>query len=589
MRRLSTLASAAALTLLACGGSAPPASTPGTAKTTTGAHRFADFSAKLLRDYLATFPVEATALGDHTHDGEWDDWSAAGNASALRFVANARAELASFPAQELSEEEAVDASILANALDQARFEVEEMRDAERSPYAYTVLLGNGLDPLVTRDFAPLETRMKSLEGRLRGIPAVVAVAKKRLAHAPRVHTETAIEQTKGLIGLCEHDLPEMFAKVPAQKDSLEASRKLAVGALNDFAAFLHDDLLPRSDGSFRVGADAFKKTLRFQLDDPSIDPAALAADARALMKDTQSKMLGTALELWPTLMTGPVPQPATDLERKTAIRAVLDKLAEDHLDDATIVPEGKKLLDDETEFVRKNDLVGLPPEPCQVIVMPEYKRGFSTAYCDASGPLEAKPLTYVAISPPPADWPAPRRLSQYREYNRSMLADLLVHEGMPGHYLQLMHANHFHSDVRAVFQNGAFIEGWAVYAEWLMAKHGFGGAKVHMEELKMLLRAATNAVLDHEIHAGSMDEKEAIALMENEAFQEEGEAVGKWRRARLSRGQLSTYFYGFRELMKLRKEAEAKPGFTERAYNDRLIEYGSPPLRVIEQKMAKAP
>jgi uncharacterized protein (DUF885 family) len=195
----------------------------------------------------------------------------------------------------------------------------------------------------------------------------------------------------------------------------------------------------------------------------------------------------------------------------------------------------------------------------------------------------------VAISPPPADWPAARRASQYREYNRSMLADLLVHEAMPGHYLQLNHSNHFHSDIRAVFQNGAFAEGWAVYGEWVMAKHGFGGAKVHMEELKMLLRTATNAVLDHEIHAGSMEEKEALALMENEAFQEEGEAVGKWRRARLSRGQLSTYFYGFREMMRMREAAERRPGFTERAYNDRVIAFGSPPLRVIREKLAKMP
>ena len=256
--------------------------------------------------------------------------------------------------------------------------------------------------------------------------------------------------------------------------------------------------LPRSDGSFRAGPEAFKKTLRFQLDDPSVDPETLMKDARALMTETQARMLATALELWPALIRTPVPQPKTDAKKKATTLAVLDKLAEDHLGDDTIVPEAKHLLTDATEFVRAHDLVGLPPEPCAVIVMPEYKRGFSTAYCDASGPLEAKPLTLRRDRPPPADWPAERRASQYREYNRSMLADLLVHEGMPGHYLQLMHSNRFHSDVRAVFENGAFVEGWAVYGEWVMAKHGFGGPKVRMEELKMLLRTATNAVLDHE-------------------------------------------------------------------------------------------
>jgi uncharacterized protein (DUF885 family) len=122
-----------------------------------------------------------------------------------------------------------------------------------------------------------------------------------------------------------------------------------------------------------------------------------------------------------------------------------------------------------------------------------------------------------------------------------------------------------------------------------MAERGFGGPKVRMEQLKMLLRTETNAVLDHEIHAGSMDEAQALVLMRDDAFQEEGEAVGKWQRARLSRGQLSTYFYGYRELMKLRVRAETAPGFRERTYNDRLLAFGSPPLRVIRDRMSTTP
>ena len=140
----------------------------------------------------------------------------------------ARAELSSFAPAELDEEERTDASILANELDGTRFEIAEERDAEMEPRFYANLIGDGLDPLVTRDFAPLETRMKSLEGRLRGIPAIVAVAKKRLGHPARVNTETAIEQTKGLIDLCEHDLPALFAKVPPQQAALEAARQPAL-------------------------------------------------------------------------------------------------------------------------------------------------------------------------------------------------------------------------------------------------------------------------------------------------------------------------------------------------------------------------
>jgi len=138
--------------------------------------------------------------------------------------------------------------------------------------------------------------------------------------------------------------------------------------------------------------------------------------------------------------------------------------------------------------------------------MPEYKRGVAVAYCDSSGPLEEKPQTFYAISPTPKDWPKARAESFYKEYNQSMLADLSVHEAMPGHYLQAMHNNKFPSKLRAVFGSGPFVEGWAVYGEWLMAQSGFGGPRVKLQQQKMLLRVSANAILDHDIHAGTMEE-----------------------------------------------------------------------------------
>jgi uncharacterized protein (DUF885 family) len=150
-----------------------------------------------------------------------------------------------------------------------------------------------------------------------------------------------------------------------------------------------------------------------------------------------------------------------------------------------------------------------------------------------------------------------------------------------------MHNNRFPSKVRAVFSHGAFVEGWAVYTEWVMAQHGFGGARVRMQRQKMALRMAANAIIDNGVHAGTMTEKDAMKLMTEDAFQEEGEAVGKWRRARLTSGQLSTYFYGFSVLMKLRKAAESKPGFTERAYHDELLAHGSPAPRYVRELMAE--
>jgi uncharacterized protein (DUF885 family) len=170
-----------------------------------------------------------------------------------------------------------------------------------------------------------------------------------------------------------------------------------------------------------------------------------------------------------------------------------------------------------------------------------------------------------------------------------MVCDLTVHEAMPGHYLQLAHSNQFHAPtlVRAIFQSGTFVEGWAVYAEQMMAEAGFGGPEVRMQQLKMRLRVICNAIIDQRIHMGNMSEKEALDLMEKEGFQQEGEAVAKWKRARLTSAQLSTYFVGVTEQLDLRDRARAKAGnaFDLKKYNDSVIGYGSPPVKYVREAL----
>ena len=196
--------------------------------------------------------------------------------------------------------------------------------------------------------------------------------------------------------------------------------------------------------------------------------------------------------------------------------------------------------------MRRTGLATVPDDPCEVQVMPEFRRGVAVAYCDAPGGLEQGGTTYYAISPTPADWSPERVASFYREYNTAMVTNLTVHEAMPGHVLQLAHARRHPSRVRAVLGSGSFVEGWAVHAERLMVEQGHGGVPVHLQQLKMQLRMTLNALLDAGVHAGGLEEAEALELMTRRGFQEEGEAVGKWRRALLTSAQLSTYFVGLR-------------------------------------------
>lgn len=540
-----------------------------------GARSFDAFAADYLRRYLELTPTDATQIGEHRYDGRWPDLSAAGEERERHLLADVRRDLASFDPRSLPEQQRVDHATVANTVALWQFSLDELKDAERDPLHFTRIVGDGLDPLLTRDFAPLEVRQKSLAERLRGLPQVVAAAKARLREPPRLHTETAIEQNKGLVDLCSDP------SVP--RDAAAVAR----AALEDFQRFLEGELLARSTGELRLGRARFERKLALTLDD-DVDCDAVVRSARELLDTTRKQMIETARAVWSELArAGGTASQAPPPAEADLVRVVLARLAEDRSTNATIVGDATAILDQATRFVREHDLVRVPDEPCRVIEMPEYRRGVAIAYCESTGPLEKKQETFFAISPTPKDWPAARAESFYREYNRSMLSDLTVHEAMPGHYLQAMHNNAFKSDVRAVFANGAFVEGWAVYGEWLMSEKGFGGPRVRLMREKMVLRLCANAILDHGVHAGTMTEQQAMELMVKDAFQEEGEAVAKWKRARLTSAQLTTYFHGLDQMTKLRRAT--KGSLSERAYHDKLLGFGSPSFRYLRALMSGAP
>jgi uncharacterized protein (DUF885 family) len=597
---LRTLLLAGALGLAACSGGgsngrATPvdpsgsagggASTPAPPTAGDANAAFAQLSAKYIERLFALDPNLATQSGEHTHDGRWPDVSVAGTAALRAFYAETKAQVDALSEAALDESNRTDRKILQNQLNYALFMIDEVKPLETNPLAYVGLIGDGLDPLLTREFAAVEQRMISLTSRLEGIPAIVAAARARLTRPPKIFTETAIAQMRGLIELTSKGLAESLAKAPGQRDAALAAAVKSTAALTELLAFFEKELLPRSDADFRIGRALFEKKLRYELGD-DVDIDAVAADARALLTSTTEEMVATSVELWPTLFgKAPLPRRDTPAAKHALVKRVLDAVAKDRPTNATIVAEANKLLEETTTFVREHDLVRVPDEKCAVIEMPEYRRGVAVAYCESSGPFEAKPETYYAISPTPSDWSKARVDSFYKEYNRAMLVELTIHEAMPGHYLQAMHNNRFPSKLRALYGSGAFAEGWAVYGEWVMAKYGMGGPKVRLQRQKMVLRLCANAILDHDIHAGTLDEKQALALMQGDAFQEEGEAVGKWKRARLSSAQLTTYYYGFSEFMKLRATHETKPGFTERAYHDRVLSYGAPPMKLLREIM----
>lgn len=547
--------------------------------------KFEALAKKYIEQLLEMNPETATSLGEHRFDNRLDDYSLKGVERDRAFNQKYLKALGAIPASSLSQVNSVDYRIMRNRLEYNLFQIEELREYEWNPLRYNI--GGAIYALISRDFAPLKERMLNVRERLKGIPLVLAHAKANLKNPPRVHTETAITQNAGTISLIRSELQPFIEQVPELKSEIAPVQAAAVRALEDYGAWLAKELLPRSTADFRLGDAKYRRKLHLALES-DLSKEEILRRAEADLKSTQEAMYEVALPLYKKYF--PAENNAARFnDRRLVIKAVLARLAEAHPDNETIVPLASEQVKSATDFVRKHNLVTVPEEPVKVIVMPEFTRGVAVAYCNAVGPFERRGETFYAISPTPKDWTKERTDSFFREYNNYMLLDVTVHEAMPGHYLQLVHANKFNAPtrLRAIFQSNTFAEGWAVYAEQLMAERGFGGLEVRMQQLKLRLRTIINAILDQKIHTSGMTEKEALSLMMNEGFQEEGEASGKWRRAQLTSAQLSNYYVGSLEVIDIRRAYEAKMGDTTnfRQLHDTMLSFGSPAPKYVKELM----
>jgi uncharacterized protein (DUF885 family) len=527
----------------------------------------------VLDELFERHPDLATTLGDHRFDDRLPDLSSMAAEEEVRWADECLAKLDSLDDASMGVDGSVDAAILRNRLEANRFSLSELRDHEWDPLVANP--GTAIYSLLVRDFAPLGDRLRSAAGRLRAVPASLDTARRTLHDMPRVHLETAIGQFVGTRTLLATELEGALVREPSLRAEVESARQAALESLDAHIAWLRGNV-EDATGDPRLGGELFSRQLSLTLDTTTGAEAVLTRAEADLLR-VEDAIAETAARLDP------------GGARDGQVRRVLDRLAsEGHVDNETIVDLCKRAMTECTEFVRSQQMVSVPDAPVEIIVMPEIHRGVAVAYCDPPGPLELASLpTYFAVSPTPEDWSADRVASFFREYNAHMLHNLTVHEAMPGHVLQLAHNARFQSSppLRKALWSGPFVEGWAVYAEELMVEAGYRADvglndALRMQQLKMQLRMTINAVLDARVHAHGMAEGEAMTLMTERGHQEDGEAAGKWRRALLTSGQLSTYYVGYVEVADIASDlAAAAPDRSVRERHDLMLAHGSPPPR----------
>jgi uncharacterized protein (DUF885 family) len=551
---------------------------------------FAAFAAATLDGLLERQPEWATAVGDHRYDDRLAVGTAAYYEEASRWAGDRLAELAGIDAGQLSPQYRVDAQILANQLTRLRFMIDELREQEWNPMVANP--GRAIYNLLARDFAPLPDRLRSATRRLAMLPESLAAARAVLGAMPEVHIETALTQFAGTERLLTGELTRRAAEVNGGEAELSAVLPQALEALATHTKWLEERLATgRRDGfrGPRLGPELFSRKLRLVLDTELPVEQILARAEADLARMTEELSIAAAEFL------GAQGAPAGD--DKGVVRAALDLLAADAPDDATILGFVRAAYTVQRDFVIAHDLVTVFDDPLEVIPMPEIDRGVAVAYCDSPGPLETAALpTFIAVSPAPDGWTQERVRSFYREYNRHMIHNIMVHEAMPGHALQLQHSRRFTgaTSVRAAWRSGSFVEGWAVYAEQIMNAHGYPGegnpAALRTQRLKGKLRTVINAIMDTRVHCLGMTETEAMNLMTGAGYQEEGEAAGKWRRVLLTSAQLSTYYVGFLEIDGLATDLRgAHLDWPERQVHDAMLAHASPPVRHLRTLLGVRP
>jgi uncharacterized protein (DUF885 family) len=267
---------------------------------------------------------------------------------------------------------------------------------------------------------------------------------------------------------------------------------------------------------------------------------------------------------------------------------VIEAVGQEHGKPEELLADARATVAHIKAFIRERGILTLPdPDRCDVIEMPEFRRGNSLAYMENAPPLDPAAASYYAVSPPPSDWGPDRVKSFLEEYNRHMLQILTIHEAYPGHYVQLEYANRTKSLIRRVLTSGPYVEGWAVYTEQMMLDQGYGDQSLALRlmQLKFYLRAVANAILDHKLHCDGMTDEAALKLMMEDAFQSEGEARLKLIRAKQSSTQLSTYFVGRMAHYRLRQQIERELGdkFDLGRFHEAVLDHGSVPVKYLPE------
>lgn len=545
---------------------------------------FNAFKESFIEAMWKLYPVAASSMGYHNYDSILIVPDKASVDAEIAFATAYADSLKLFDEQRLSVNNRTDYLMLRDQLNYILWSAQESKSDEWDPSSYNVT--GTFAEMLNNNYDVLETRLRNFHKRMKNVPAYYAAAKSNIRNPTIEHTQLAIEQNLGGVTVFEDDLKQALdtSKLEAgERQEILSRARLAADAVKDYADWLKklDNKTPRS---FRLGASLYPKKFELEIQSGyTVDEVYRKANDHK--KYLHGEMAKLADELWPKYM-GNAAKPSDTLK---LIRSVIDKISLKHVHRDSFQVAIEKQIPQLTEFVKQKDLLYLDPtKPLVVRKEPAYMAGVAGASISAPGPYDKTGNTYYNVGSL-SGWTNERAESYLREYNYYTLQILNIHEAIPGHYAQLVYSNQSPSIVKSVLGNGAMIEGWAVYTELMMLENGYGDnvPEMWLMYYKWNLRATCNMILDYGVHAKDMTQEEAMHLLVDEAFQQQAEADGKWRRVSLTQVQLTSYFTGYIEIYEFREELKKLMGdkFNLKQFHEKFLSYGSAPVKYIRKMM----
>lgn len=521
-------------------------------------------------EYFHFSPSEGTAVGFHQYDSQLEDYSPASIEAQRKIFHKYLPQFEHFPRTD-------DRDLMVSKIKAQLLALDDIPYWKTNPDFYSSGITGSIFSLISRKFAPPADRMKSVIAREKLIPSVLAAARTTLSNPPRIYTEVALEQLPGIESFFSNDVPKALSGAidSALLREFQQANEGVLRALRDYGSFLKTDLLPRSRGDFRIGAENYRKKLLYE-EDVDIPLDCLLKIGYADLRENQLRLAEVGRQI----------------DRAKTLRQIADQLAADHPAPERLLQVFRDTFSNLISFVQAHHIISIPSKVRPILEeTPPFMRALTTASMDTPGLYETKATeAYFNVTLPERSWSRERTREFMTAFNWGTIESTAIHEAYPGHYVQLLWFHQVHSKVRKLTQSSSNVEGWAHYTEQMMQDEGYGNhdPKLRFGQLIDALLRDCRYIVGIEMHTGKMTYEQGIQFFMKNAFMSHDYAERETKRGTSDPTYL-VYTLGKLEILKLREDCRQKLGkaFNLEQFHTDFVKQGGIPISIIRRNMLR--